>query len=239
MTRAILSALMTLVLTACGGGGDALASTPPVQPVESCTPRIVTIQIFGDSTNYGETRSAPGGDPFRVAHTPQVVLQADMDATFGAGAVVVSTDAIPGTTVKMLLDGDTHLFDDMSYQAWPLGATADFVLVNYGINDYNSGMSATDFSAQLAQLSTAHAVVFETPLPTNGETGFAPQVRAAATTAHQPLIDVSAYALSIPSWYSHLPDGTHPDDAGYELITHNAVSPAMVKLVAPLRCVKA
>jgi lysophospholipase L1-like esterase len=198
----------------------------------------VSIQLFGDSINYGETRATPGGDPFRVDDTPQAVLQRDMDARFGAGAVVVTTDAIPGSTAKMLIDGDTGLWGGLSYQAWPLGATGDIVLMDYGINDYLSGLSAADFTAQLKQLAAARSVVFETPLPANGDVGFAAAVREVATETGEPLIDTSAYVQSLGNWSSYLGDGIHPNDAGYQLLTHGAVSPAVAKLVAPLLCVK-
>lgn len=86
MAKSILCAALAIALSACGGGGaDQPAASPaqaPAQGGATCTPRVVTVSLLGDSTMAGQ-----GGR-----------IQRAMDEQFGVGATVVTNFAVSGTT---------------------------------------------------------------------------------------------------------------------------------------------
>lgn len=221
--------LITLALGGCGGGADA----PPPTP---CVPKpVVTIGIYGDSTNVGASTWGTPGSAYLVADTPGLVIQRAMDARFGAGAVVVATRAVSGTAVADLLAGASS--PSGSYHAWPADAADDIELENYGINDSNRGTSAAAFADQLRTLYAARHVVFETEYPTvKAGDGLADVTRAVAIELDAPLIDVNAFVHTIPNWSTYVHDGTHPDTDGYRIVTQGVVVPALVPMVAALKC---
>jgi lysophospholipase L1-like esterase len=198
----------------------------------------VRIGLYGDSTQYGETEDQQGGPHWRAANTPESVLQAAMDAEFGAGSVIVTTHAIPGSTLADLLAGTGN--DEFGvFNAWPSDVGADDIeLENFGINDWSRGITPEQFAAELAQLHALHphGLVFETPLPAFGDDRFAPTVRDAAKALGVPLIDVNAWFHASPTIGQFVHDGIHPDSAGYALVTQGAVAPAVASMVRPLRC---
>lgn len=234
----VISLTLVALLAACGGGGSAEAPTSaPVVP--ACSPKTVTIQISGDSTNYGETRNDPGSAPYRVAAYPELIIQQAMDQKFGAGAVKVTTTAIPGATAADLLAGRSDMFAGLSFQKWPAGTEGvDIVLMDFGANEALGGVSPEVFKANLRALAAARRVVFQTPLPNAGAAGLAQSVREVANETGMPLIDLSAWALALPSWPQYLGDGLHPMNDGYALITRQATVPALVPLVEAARCAK-
>lgn len=225
-----LAVFVGLALTGCGGGaGESPAPSPA--PAATCTPHVVTIGLYGDSTQYGITRDTPTGEPYRVTGDPGTLIQAAMDARFGAGAVVVTNHGVSGQDTAQLLAG-MQTFG----APWPSGAVEDLALENLGINDISHGRSADDYAANLAQIVNARAVIIETPLPDRNGASYAAQARAVATAAGSPLIDVNAYVSSLPAWSQYTGDGTHPTQAGYNLVENNAVIPALVPMVAALQC---
>lgn len=187
------------------------------------------IQLFGDSTNWGE---APLSGGQRATPYPETALQTYLDAQLGAGKVVVSTRAVGGTTSAHLVTGT-----DGTNSPWPQSVKADILLVNHGINDGLLGVTEDAYAANLATLAMAPAVViFETPLPVIagwvGAKDYAPIMRAAAAKAGVQVIDTAAFAVSTPNWYGrYAQDGIHPNGLGYQLLVTEVVGPALLPVV--------
>lgn len=232
-------AMAVCCLSACGGGGVGIdpaaekttEAATPASPT-SCVPVPVRIQLFGDSTQFGD-------DPLTSRRTdvyPENALQPLMDARFGAGSVIVSTRAAGGTTSTQLVAGT-----DGVNRPWPQSVAAEIVVINHGINDPLHGVTEPQFTANLQALITAPAiVVLQTPLPSNlilaGAKDYAPLVRAVADASKIPLIDSAAFAAATPNWFRlYSLDGVHPNSSGYTLLA-GVQFQVLEPLVAKLRC---
>ena len=184
----------------------------------------VRIQLFGDSTQWGydDKTDRP------VAQPPVAVLQSAMDARFGAGAVIVTERAVPGTTSGQLLKGT-----DGRNRPWPREVDADIVVVNHALNDSNEHVPLATYERQLAAL---HPTVFETPNAITVDWPAPPYVatmRKVAAQQHAPVADVDAWMRAQPNWKSLLSDdGLHPTQAGYREIVLKVLMPALEPLVA-------
>lgn len=211
------------MLTACGGGvGEAPAPAPAPAPtsIASCVPKVVTVQLAGDSTQYG----FDGATRTIALQTPGMVLQAILDAHFGAGAAIVQDIGVSSTTSADLAPG---------------ALTADITVVNFAINDAAS-MPVETYKSLLRGL---HPTVFETPSPTYrdirplaGTMAFAQAMREVAAETGTPIADVTPYVLARPNWQAEVPDEIHPDNALYAAIVTNVLAPTVVPMVAALRC---
>lgn len=205
---ALVIAAICASCTGCGGGSD-----DRTQAAAVCRP--VTVALLGDSTQLG--RDDAPGEPSFAPHAPGVELQADMDAVFGAGAVVVTNYAVSGTTAAQA----PHV-------------VADIVVANYGINDMRTGVSVADFAAAMRATG---ATLIETQSPIADRTWPEASFVAAARGLGLPVADVNAYVLALPGWQAHLHDvGVHPDDALYELIVDSVLAPAVAEQVAAVGC---
>jgi lysophospholipase L1-like esterase len=197
----------------------------PVAPVK--------IQLFGDSTMFGQNAS---GGP-RASIYPELALQRLMDNRFGVGAVKVSTRAVSGTASSNLLAGTDNL-----NSPWPQSVNANIVVINHGINDLRYSVPIATYRSNLQKLAVAPArVVFQTPFPiyTLGtpSAAYAEVMRSVASERGVPLIDAMAYLLPYPGWHTEYAiDGIHATAAGYELVATNVQFPVLSKLVAPLLC---
>ena len=214
MAKFILCAVLALVLAGCGGGSSNEPAKSPSSNPPACTPRTVTVALLGDSTMYG----SQGTLLPRAEHNPGAELQANMDARFGAGIVVVIDYGIPGT---------------YSSQAVPV--KADVVVANYGIND----MPGDNLPQFVVNMKAIGATLIETQNPivsTDYPLTVQEQYANAAADLGLPVADTFHYVLSLPSWGTLLSDGTHPTDALYVRIVDNVLAPAVAKQVAPLRC---
>lgn len=199
-----------LALLAAGASAAAAAAAP------------VRIQLFGDSTQWGYD----GRTDRQVPHPPAQVLQALMDARFGAGRVVVAERAVPGTTAGELLDGR-----DGRNRPWPKEVDADIVVVNHALNDARTHVPLRRYAQTLARL---HATVYETPNPVTVAWDWAPYadaMRRVAADQHAPVADVARWMLARPRWQATLSDGVHPDDATYGAIVREVLMPALEPLV--------
>ncbi len=203
------------------------ASVAAVAPAWSAPAQPVRIQLFGDSTQWGYDSKTERP----VAQPPVAVLQSAMDARFGAGAVVVTERAVPGTTSAQLLAGT-----DGRNRAWPKAVDADIVVVNHALNDSNERVPLARYERQLAAL---HPTVFETPNAITVNWPAAPYVaamRKVAAQQHAPVADVDAWMRAQPDWKSLLSDdGLHPSQAGYRKIVLKVLMPTLEPLVAKLR----
>jgi lysophospholipase L1-like esterase len=205
--------LLALLLAGCGGGE---AST-------QCR-----VQLFGDSTMAGYEG---GFTPARLAtHTPAIVLQAAVDARFGAGRVAVSSRAVSGATARQLVEGADGL-----NQPWPLPVDAEIVVVNHGINDMQAHETQGEYLGWLTKLAgnTAGAtLVFETPNKVKSwDVGpYADTMRQFASRRGLGVADT--YAISNTSM---LGDWAHPTDAGYVAIVGQSLAPAVIAAVTQ-RC---
>jgi lysophospholipase L1-like esterase len=205
----------TMALASCGGGGgDQQAATP-------CSP--VSIILNGDSTQWGYLA---GGGGARADVYPELALQLAMDRRFGAGAVVVRTGAVSGTTA---VEGLAQPHD------------GDIVVYNPGVNDVAYGVAPEAYRAALRALAAAAAparVVFETPLPVStAAVSYDGIMREVAGELGAPLIEARAFALSVPDWYQRYAlDGVHLTGEGYAAVVDAAVVPVLVPIVAGLRC---
>lgn len=182
----------------------------------------VRIQLFGDSTQFGYD----GKTNRQVAHPPAAVLQSLMDARFGAGAVIVTSRAVPGTTSAQLLAGT-----DGRNRPWPQDVDADIVVVNHALNDAHTLVPLKTYVDQLRRL---HPTVFETPNPVTigwPSPAYARAMRQVAAEQHAPVADVETWMLAQPNWRAHLPDGLHPDDATYGEIVRRVLMPTLEPLV--------
>jgi len=110
------------LLSACGGGGSA---GPDQSANAVCAPKVVTIQLFGDSVQYAQ------GDR----------LQRYMNERFGSGAVLVTNLGISGSITAEM---------DLA-KALPGSIT----VANYGINDWKRGVSADDYKAALRRINVS------------------------------------------------------------------------------------
>jgi acyl-CoA thioesterase I len=192
-------------------------------PASGAQAKPVRIQLFGDSTQWGYDRKTDRP----VAQPPVAVLQSAMDARFGAGAVLVTERAVPGTTAGQLLAGT-----DGRNRPWPREVDADIVVVNHALNDSHGNVPLATYERQLAAL---HPTVFETPNPITVPWPTPPYVaamRKVAAAQHAPLADVDAWMRAQPNWKSLLDDGVHPTQAGYREIVLKVLMPTLEPLVA-------
>ena len=190
----------------------------------SAPAKPVRIQLFGDSTQWGYD----GKTEQPVAQPPVAILQSAMDARFGAGAVLVTERAVPGTTSGQLLAGT-----DGRNRPWPNEVDADIVVVNHALNDSNEHVPLATYERQLAAL---HPTVFETPNAITVAWPAPPYVaamRRVAAQQHAPVADVDAWMRAQPNWKSLLSDdGLHPTQAGYREIVLKVLVPTLEPLVA-------
>lgn len=215
----------------CGGEVLPLPALEPLSPLAcTSTDATVRVQLYGDSTQAG-TVSGRG----RRERTPAIWLQADMDALFGTGAVVVEDRAVPSTTARQLLDGT-----DGKNGPWPTSVVADIAVVNHGINDAGHGASTDEYKARLEALLIAPArVVLETPNPTKDfdMEPYAGAMREVAAARGAPLADTFTFVASLPGGgTSYLSDWAHPTEDLYGHIVRYSLVPTLVPLVSAKRC---
>lgn len=237
----VMSALMSAVwlLQACGGGGGdggALEGPPleALKPLSAVTcnsnGRTVHIQLFGDSTQKGETA---GGI---VTRTPAVALQDDLEALFGPGSVSVESRAASGTSSYELLIGS-----DGQNQRWPLSVTGDIVVINHGINDARRNGLVDEYRQRIDELTTKSPVdvVLETPNPiqTIDMAPFAQAMRDVAKSRGAVIAETYGYVSGLPlGGWPYLSDGVHPTENLYGHIVRSALLPAVMPLVQAKRC---
>lgn len=189
--------LIAAVFLASCGGGD---------PEPECKP---TIQLFGDSTFDAEL----GASPYWIAR-------------WGSR---VTNRAVGGTNSRELRAGI-----DGKNLPWPGSVAADVVVINHGLRDGYTPYewAYTPLPEYIANLrhfadnANGAKVIFQTPLPSTiparDMTDYAQAMRDVAEEKGLDVIDVFACFKTLPNYASHLPDGTHPDEAGKVKMTECA-----------------
>jgi lysophospholipase L1-like esterase len=238
MQKNLCAAALCLMLAACGGGGSSapatVAQSAPIQSAPAkCTPvAVVKIQLFGDSTMVGIDGATRNVAP----SAPGAALQSAMDRQFGMGSVTVEVRAVSGTSSVELMAGT-----DGENKPWPGSVAADIIVVNHGINDAVHSTPIDAYKKNLTAFAKAGPVtLLETPIPNFGVPWdvqpYAAAMRDVAASTGAKVIDTNAYFLGLANWQSYLPDGVHPVNEGYGLITANALIPAVAPAVAKLKC---
>lgn len=228
------SLALCVVLSACGGGGSDAPEAPKAPASTGCSVHQIKLLMFGDSTFVGFGASvAPDG---AITYAPAGMIQRAMDVRFGAGAVQVLNYAVAGTNSTQLRAGT-----DGVNAPWPapVPANADLVIVNHGINDEGVTPLAAYRANLTAFASIAPVMVIQTPSPTfrpAENAAYAQVGREVAAAEGVALADVHGYVSGVADPAQYFPDGIHPNDAGYQLIVNNVTLPALMPLVAKLRC---
>lgn len=225
MNKKLAVIVFFLILTACGGGGGGGTAAAAGNAAQQTSPKHVTILMRGDSTNFGFDPQDYPVVPNQTPNNPTVLMQRDMDATFGAGRVTVIDGARSGTTLS----------DDINGQGdWPSLSTAlaqhkpDIVLTNSELNDRNTFDDAT-YKAnlinwiQIVQASGARPILQE-PNPTcpkilvpRNDQAFVQNMNAVAQQMGVTILPNWYTWFSKPDWWvTYLQrDCVHPTDAGY------------------------
>lgn len=205
MRNAFALACCALALSACGG------SDSTQEP-----PKPVTIQLFGDSTQF------LAGPYWQQRYQ------------------LVDNQAVPGTSTAQLLAGT-----DGQHTAWPAPASADVTVIKFGANDCLSwfNTSVDQFKANLRALMAGvkGVVVLETPDPTldvarPNEPLYTQAVRDVAAETHTALIDTDTCWRARPGGWADLigSDTEHANEAGRAYTVTNCVAPVMDPLIAKL-----
>lgn len=117
---------------------------------------------------------------------------------------------------------------------------AHIVIVNHGINDEEQATPMATYKANFQAFASLKVpVVLQTANPTLqawDSPAYAQAVRDVAATAGATLADVQKYMSGVGNLDQHLADGIHPNDAGYQAIVNNVTLPALMPLVAKLKC---
>jgi lysophospholipase L1-like esterase len=216
--KTMLIAAFAACLAACGGGGSDPA---PVQTKAACQ-ETVTVQLYGDSTQWLAYQD--GG------------LQAALDVRFGPGRVILIDQAVAGTTSVQLVEGT-----DGVNTPWPSTVAADIAIVNHGINDASHHTTLAQYEANLRRFAAGPArMVLETPNPVASwhtqNDAYAAVVRKVAAETGTPLADVQAYLLGV-DWMALLnADGVHPSPEGQAAIAEKVTVPALAPIIASMLC---
>jgi lysophospholipase L1-like esterase len=225
-------------LAACGGGGSSapeVVNVPPPAPAATvappaplapapapapvCTPRVVTVALLGDSTQWGWD-AAIGS---RAPNYPSQALQAAMNDQFGVDSVQVLDYSVPASEASQA----------------PV-VKADVVVENFGINDMRFGGTLEQYQTNLYRIG---ATIVETQSPITllqwqaSEQQYVAGAKQVAAQTGAAVADVNTYVRALPNWEQYLAaDGIHPNSALYGLIVSNVLVPSVANQVAPLRC---
>ncbi len=245
--RALPALVVSITLTACGGGGGtsapgtqsetlagnadaphatqspddgSLNETPVEQTETNNPPQALTIDYYGDSTIWGYG----SGTGARVATPAPAAFAANLP---NSSRHTVRNEGVNSSDACQLLNGR-----DGKHPAWDAqmaSSDADVVIINHAIND-QWRMSVDQYKSCLTSLAVkakAHGkkVIFETPNPTRdaGANSLGIYVNAMKAVAAQqgaPVIDQYNYLLGYlngQSPYTICPDGLHPSEAVYAM----------------------
>ena len=206
----------------------------PVQKVPTPTPKPATapklkIAMFGDSTMHGTTGTI--GHYVQSQTNAPASFQKLLDTEYGPGVVVVKNEGIGGSYCSQWLNGSPTdaVRIDKTWKQQVASTDAKILVMNVGINDaYQVApvQSQTDFQQcyyQLAKVAqdAGKIFVFQTPNPIfTAHAALVKQRRDDIVLVQSifsgfPIIDIHSVKID---WEKHLPDQTHPDDEGYQIV---------------------
>ncbi|WP_436221486.1 SGNH/GDSL hydrolase family protein [Cupriavidus necator] len=210
--RAYLLGFLVFELLAVNYSADAHA-----RPVRA------QIDVYGDSTTFGQSRPSPQCPLTRVARPAPTVLQSEL-ARSARAEVVVSNQGVPAMRATDLLAGTDGVHPPWAQMA-PT-SKAHVVVFNYAINDAWRD-TLTDYRLHLEGLvAVARAngmiPVLEEPNPVCNQLGprldrFVDTLRAVAAEQKVPLIAHYDAIKTIPNWQAMVPDCIHPNQSLYEI----------------------
>jgi hypothetical protein len=166
----------------------------------------------------------------------RAALQVVMDARFGKGIVTIENRAVGGTNSEQLIAGTDGL-----NLPWPQSLKADIIIMNHAANDLGRE-SMTQYQANLRIFGSAGTpILYQTPnaMASQQNAPYAATIMVTAQSLRDPVADVFTYTSDLADWPTRLIDGTHPNPALYLEIVQKVQAPALVPLVARLRCERA
>lgn len=195
----LLALALCVTLIACGGGGDPAPSAAPQSAPPAAAP--ATIQLFGDSTLR--------------------MVGFELVKVYGSR---IDNRAVNGSTSTQLIAGTDGL-----NARWPASVAADVVVIGHGLNDgfaAHQVLTQDEYRANLEQLvdlaPAGVRVVLQTPLPSTAPgrdmAAYAETMRDVARVRGLHVIDVFACFGTAPDYASLFKDGTHPTDAGLQVM---------------------
>lgn len=192
--------------------------------------------MYGDSTTAG-LEFIDGKYINTVNSVPSDLWQL-LDHALGETVTVVAAGHT-GATVRDVLDG-TNGFTVPFAQA-VLTDKGQVIDVNFAINDYNQ-YSVEEFRQYLTTFvvlaqSAGKTVVIEEPNPqcnkttgqevvsaSPGTSPMVPVIDQIGVSLNAPVVHQYSAILAIPGWCSMLTDGTHPNDALYQIKAQNSAN---------------
>jgi hypothetical protein len=218
-----LSAILCLLLAACGGGSQ---GAPKAQAAAPATDVTVTVAMYGDSTAWGSTPDLPWTGLYHQSPDNEPAsLQWLLRQKYGL-AVTVENHGVPGSTCPELLNGTPPA--SKTFEQEMESTSAQLVTMNCAINDaFVTGESDTDFSytySQFAQIAQRHGkvLVIEGPNPVNRTQNarlwqLLYDEKVLSATWGIPMVDqYDLIIANLPWWQTLLPDNIHPNDSLYE-----------------------
>lgn len=224
--RKVFTAALTLLASASAHSGNG----------------VVIIEMYGDSTTLGTQAGTP---TLTTSKNEPNQLQDLLQSEFGKRVIVVN-NGVGGTQAYQLLTGK-----DGRNRSWPeqmKNSLADFVVLNYGLNDqyYNAVPTEGHYSPTPESyaniigwlIQTARdngkGVILQEPNPTCYQPAvgnlqrFVDALRGEASLMNAPLVAQYDYIQSIPGWKAMLSDCEHPGDQLYGIKakqTFNVLAP--------------
>lgn len=221
----------SMLLCACGGGesgGPAADYSPgsPGAPVAAPAPRVVEIDLYGDSTMKAQGSANP----------PSEVVSRELTKRCGF-TVIANNHGANGAQSAHALYGGNDLYAMTFDQAMSI-TKASIVVIQYGLNDTNA-LQTGDMWEFILSTMTAQArargktVVMETMNPETGwQVAYQPAMvlrqRDTAAKLNVPLVDQYGWMSQEPDVDGLLADHIHPTDATYlrkGLYLANALQP--------------
>ncbi|MEM5371280.1 SGNH/GDSL hydrolase family protein [Paraburkholderia azotifigens] len=206
--------------------------------------RMIIIDAQGDSTMWGYQTSGGFTKSWQSPNNPPALLQAALQARFGAH-VIVQNNGVPGAT---LIDRERGINGyGLPYSQWVTASPAHIVIVNFALNDADNHVKEPPavFRAHLMRFieesrGAGRIVVLEEPNPVDYAVNrtIVPQYVAVVDelAKHYGLALVRQYAAigAMHDWRSLLIDGVHPTDALYRLKAERqreVIEPIVAKLI--------
>lgn len=224
--RKVFAAALTLLASASAHSGNG----------------VVIIEMYGDSTTLGTQAGTP---TLTTSKNEPNQLQDLLQSEFGKRVIVIN-NGVGGAQAYQLLKGE-----DGRNRPWNdqmKSSAADFVILNYGLNDQYYGTNPTpghysatpesyaDIIGWLTQAArdNGKGVILQEPNPTCYQPAvgnlqkFVDALRREAKLMNAPLVPQYDYIQSIPEWKSMLSDCEHPGDKLYGIKaqqTFNVLAP--------------